>query len=73
MNLTMIHRWQVDPLDVTVDSEHRLDAGRQVQIGGALLHAEGQQLRNIHPSRSLMLWSDWFGVTLSAIPPLPQR
>ena len=48
VHLLVLHRRQVDALDVAVDTNHRLDPGRQMQIGCALLDGKGQELRDIH-------------------------
>jgi hypothetical protein len=48
MHLPVIHRRQVDAPHVAVDTDHRRQAGRQVQVGGPLLGGEGEKFGDIH-------------------------
>ncbi|MNT44532.1 hypothetical protein D3C72_1810630 [compost metagenome] len=48
VHLLVIQRRQIDPPHIAIDTDHRRQTGRQVQVGSALFGAEGQQFSDIH-------------------------
>ncbi|MNN08727.1 hypothetical protein D3C81_1215890 [compost metagenome] len=48
VHLLVIERRQVDPAHIAIDTDHRRQTGREVQVRSALFGAEGEQLGNIH-------------------------
>ena len=44
----VLERRQVDASDVSVDSYHRRQPGREMQVGSALFCAEREEFRNVH-------------------------
>jgi hypothetical protein len=48
LHLLVVQGRQVDAPHIAIDSNHRRQAGRQVQVGCALFGAERQQLSDIH-------------------------
>ena len=49
--------WHVDALDVAIDADHRRHPGRQVQVGGVILHGERQQLGDVDSHPGFPRWS----------------
>jgi hypothetical protein len=48
MNVLVLHGGHVNAPHVAVYPNHRRQAGRQMEVGGAILDAECQQLTNVH-------------------------
>jgi hypothetical protein len=46
----VVQRLDIDAPHVAMDADHRRQPGRQVQVGGLVLHAESQQLGDVHES-----------------------
>lgn len=53
MHLLVVHGRQIDAPHVTIDADHRRQAGGKVQIRRTLLGAEGQQFSDIHGTPQL--------------------
>ncbi len=54
----VVQRLHVDAAHVAVDPDHGWQAGRQVQVGGLVLDAEGQQLGDVQRVPSIV-WYAW--------------
>jgi hypothetical protein len=57
MDVLVLHRRQVDPLDVAVDADHRWQAGREMQVGSTVLLGERQEFRDVHSLTPLCYFS----------------
>ena len=48
VDFLVLHRGQIDAAHIAVHADHRWQACRKVQVGGLVLHAEGEQFGDIH-------------------------
>src|SRR5690606_26350203 len=48
VDFLVLEGWQIDASDVTIDTNHRRQSGRQVEVGGSLFGGEREQFSNIH-------------------------
>ncbi len=48
VDVLVLHRRQVDPADIAMDTNHRRQPGRHVKIGGLVLDCECQKFSDVH-------------------------
>ncbi len=52
MSSALMRGWSVSGVEIAIDAQVRIVPDLQVQVGGAALHGDAQQVVNIHAERT---------------------